>query len=219
MDKRFCIFDMDGTLVNSMPAWKTLGETFLREHGIEPPRNLREIIAPLTMLESGEYFSTLGVSGTAQEIAAALNECIRRQYRTVIEAQPGVEKYLASLCGRGVRCCVATATDAALANECLLRLGLLRYFEFVASCEDIGVTKRSPDIYFLAAEKLGAAPCDTAVYEDVPYAAKTALEAGFYTVGYYDPACEHPQQQLKELCKEYITDYEAAANELPKEEA
>lgn len=211
MDKRFAIFDMDGTLIDSMPAWKSLGTTFLRECGIEPPSDLRKKVAKMTMLESGEYFNSLGIKGTAQEIAADLNACMERQYRTTIAEREGVKKYLEALKAKNVRCCVATATDLSLAKACLTRLGLMSFFEFAVSCEDIGVTKHQPDIYFEAAKRLGGKPCDIAVYEDVPYAAKTAKDAGFFVVGVFDPACEAPQEQLREYSNEYIKDYTAAA--------
>lgn len=214
MNKRYCIFDMDGTLIDSMTMWKHLGENFLRRNGVAPPADIRMQTASKTLLQAGELFSQLGVSGSAREIADSLKAEIGRQYREEIAAQPGIEAYLSALKDKGIQLCVATATDSKLANECLSRLGLLKYFDFLLSCEDIGITKRSPEIYLLSAERFGQQPCDTAVYEDVPYAAKTAAEAGFYVVGYYDRACEYPQQQLKEWCSEYVTDYFDAAKEI-----
>ena len=214
MDKRYCIFDMDGTLIDSMVMWKHLGENFLREHGVTPPADIRAQTASKTLLQAGELFSQLGVFGSAEEIADALKAEIRLQYREKIIAQPGIEDYLSALKAKGLNLCVATATDSKLANECLARLGLLKYFDFLLSCEDIGITKRSPEIYLLSSEKFGQQPCDVAVYEDVPYAAKTAKSAGFYVVGYRDVSCEYPENELRELCDEYITDYSAAAKEI-----
>lgn len=217
MNKRFAIFDMDGTLIDSMPAWRNLGKNFLISHNITPPENLRKVIAPMTMSQSAQYFKTLGINGTTEEIVDALTGYMREQYCTTIQPREGVEQYLKALQTLGVRCCVATATDEALARICLGRLGLLCYFEFIASCEDIGVGKTSPDIYHLAAGKLGASPCDIAVYEDAPYAAETAKTAGYYTVGVYDPSAEAFQQRLKTTIDEYLADYAAAAGNLTGE--
>lgn len=219
MNKRFAIFDMDGTLIDSMPAWRDLGKNFLISHNIALPEDLRKVIAPMTMPQCADYFKTLGVAGTNEEIVEALNSYMREQYRTTIEPRECVEQYLEALKSIGVRCCVATATDEGLARICLERLGLLSYFEFIVSCEDIGVGKTSPDIYHAAAEKLGADPCDIAVFEDVPYAAQTAKKAGYYTVGVYDPFSEAHQKRLKLTIDEYIADYNFAADELIGEKA
>lgn len=214
MDKRYCIFDMDGTLIDSMAMWKHLAENFLLERGITPPADIRQQTAAITLVQSGGIFSRLGVSGSPEEIADALKAEIRLQYREKIAAQSGVEQYLSALKANGARLCVATATDSRLANECLERLGLLKYFDFLLSCEDLGITKLTPDIYLLSAEKFGQKPCDCAVYEDAPYAAKTAASAGFYLVGYHDPSAEYPRGDLEQYCREYITDYAKEAQRL-----
>lgn len=205
---QFAIFDMDGTLVDSMPAWNTLGADFLREQGITPPEDLHEQTARLTMLECGEFARKLGVSGTAEEIAQALTAKMERQYRETIPAREGVQAYLARCQGAGVRMCVATATDRTLAEQCLARLGLLEYFAFVVSCEDIGKTKTSPEIYQIAAGHLGAQPGQTVVFEDVLYPAQTAKRAGFRVVGVYDPASgEANAQALRAHCERFVEDW------------
>ncbi|MDF3003586.1 MAG: haloacid dehalogenase superfamily, subfamily variant 3 with third motif having or [Oscillospiraceae bacterium] len=217
MNKRFAIFDMDGTLIDSMPAWRSLGRNFLLSRGITPPEDLRKIIAPMTLPQSAEYFKTLGVTGTTEEIVDALSGYMRAQYEETIELRENVAQYLNAIKAAGVRCCVATATDEALARICLGRLDLLKYFEFIVSCEDIGVGKTSPAVYHAAAERLGAIPSDIAVYEDIPYAAETAKQAGYYVVGVYDPSSERYQSRLKLTIDEYLEDYAAAAAVLTEE--
>ncbi len=218
MNKRYAIFDMDGTLVDSMPIWKDLGKSYLTEKGVAIPPDLRRRVSTMTMPETGAYFQQLGISGTPEEIAEEMNEWMHRQYRTTIEPCTGVAEYLEALRERNVTMCVATATDSRLAATCLTRLGLIDYFAFIASCEDTGIGKQSPHIYQLAAARLGASePGEVAVLEDAPYAARTARNAGFYTIGIYDPCSEHRQAELQELVDEYITDYREAAARLRKE--
>ena len=186
----YAIFDMDGTLIDSMPAWHRLGEDYLRAKGIVPPEDLHEQIKAMTMLECGEYARALGVPGTAAQIADELTAQIERQYRELIPAREGVKEYLSRCRSAGVRMCVATATDSALANQCLARLGLLGYFEFLVSCEDI----------------------ECVVFEDVLYPAETAARAGFPVAGVYDPASgEGNAQSLRAFCGAFIEDWRTAA--------
>lgn len=199
---------MDGTLVDSMPAWNRLGAEYLRSKGIEPPSDLREKTAPMTMLECGKYAKSLGVNGTAQEIACELMEWMARQYRETIPEREGVKDYLKLCQNMGISMCVATATARPLAEQCMERLGLSEFFEFLVSCEEIGKTKTSPDIYLLAAEKLGSSPSETVVYEDADYPAETAKKAGFLTVGVYDPASgETNAKKLRAICDAFIEDW------------
>lgn len=212
MNKHFAIFDMDGTLVDSMPAWKDLGKDYLASKGVLAPPDLRKRVAAMTISETGAYFNELGIEGTPEQLAAEMNELMHQKYRTVITPREGIEDYLDALLARGVRMCVATATHAELAATCLNRLGLMRYFDFIASCEDTGIGKTSPHIYQLAAARMGAQdPWDVAVLEDAPYAARTARDAGFFTIGVYDPFSEKRQGELREIVAEYITSYREAA--------
>ena len=100
--------------------------------------------------------------------------------------------------------CVASATAEPLMEACLSRLGVAHYFQFLLSCETVGAGKNRPDVYFAAAERLGAEPEEIAVYEDALYAARTAKEAGFYVVGVYDDSASGHWDELKELADEWM---------------
>ncbi len=204
----YAIFDMDGTLVDSMPAWRRLAPDFLLSQGIEPPQNLRKIMEPMTMLQSAEYFVSLGVKFSPSQIIQLENDHMAMQYRTTIELREGARPYLELLSDRGVRMCVATATDGALAQECLQRLGIRTYFSFILSCEDVGAGKHSPLIFLEAARRLGASPAQCSVYEDAAFALSTAAKAGFDPIGVYDPASgEENAQALSQIARHMIWDY------------
>ena len=94
--------------------------------------------------------------------------------------------------------CVASATDRHLVSDCLKRLGILPYFEFLISCEEVGRGKDSPRVYEEAARRFGAQPGKIAVYEDALFAARTARQAGFYVVGVYDRGSKD-FEQLKQI--------------------
>ena len=213
MNRKFVIFDMDGTLIDSMPYWQRLGREYLMRAGVkEVSAELLERIKPMTMAESTEMFHReLGLSDSPQQIADELNGIMREHYLHDIQLKPGAEEYLRALQQRGVRMCVASATVEPLVTACLGRLGVLDCFEFLISCADVGAGKDRPDVFLAAAERFGAQPEDVASYEDAIFAAQTAVKAGFYTVGVYDATADAAWEQLKALTQEHITDWAAAA--------
>ena len=110
--------------------------------------------------------------------------------------------------------CVASATAEDLMEACLTRLGIARYFSFLLSCEAVGAGKNRPDVYLESAKRLGAAPTEIAVYEDALYAAKTAKQAGFYTVAVRDDSNQSHWGTLTVLADEVILDWQMAVQTL-----
>lgn len=211
MDKQFCIFDMDGTLVDSMRYWKGLGRDYLESLGIHPDDSLLWMVEAMTMLEGAAYFmDTYHIPGPPQRIVDEMEAMMEEHYRRDVPLKPGVREYLERLRGRGCRLCVATATAEPLARQCLSRLGVDGFFDFILSCETVGVRKDRPDVFLEAARRLGAAPGETAVFEDALYAARTAREAGFYTVAVPEPSYAGDWPALSALADECILDWRNA---------
>lgn len=211
MDKRYAIFDMDGTLVDSMGYWHRLGQDYLESRGVRPTAAQLSPLGPMTMLEGARYCKELfRLPGDPEDMAAEMHAMMDDHYRRDIPLKPGVLDYLASLKDRGARCCVATATAAPLARACLTRLGAAGYFDFLLSCETTGTGKTRPDIYLEAARRFGAAPGDIAVFEDAYYAAKTAADAGFYVVGVFEEAYAPDWEALAALARETVFDWRTA---------
>lgn len=189
MNKRYAIFDMDGTLIDSMPFWKTLASEYLRSKGVtQIPADILEQIQPMTMSESAELFRRkFCLTG---DIEAEMNAMMEEHYRRDIPLKPGVGTYLRRLREQGVRMCVASATAEHLITACLERLGVGDCFDFLLSCEEVGAGKNSPAVFLEAARRLGTVPAGIAVYEDALYAARTAKNAGFHVVGVYDESAD-----------------------------
>lgn len=208
MDKRYAIFDMDGTLVDSMVYWKRLAGEFLEQKGVRHiPPDILEQIKPMTIREAMSLFlQTFGLEGSPDSLSAEANALMERHYREDVPLKPGVKEYLAALDRAGVQMCVASATAEPLMRDCLGRLGVLERFRFLLSCEAVGAGKDRPDVYLAAAERLGGSPGETAVYEDALYAAGTARRAGFYVIGVYDESAGANWPQLKALADETIFD-------------
>ena len=203
MDKKFAIFDMDGTLIDSMIFWQNLAGEYLSRKGIqEIPPEILEQIQPMTMAESATLFQQeFGLTG---DLEAEMNTIMDDHYRNDIPLKPGVRAYLETLDRQGVRMCVASATAAHLMESCLTRLEVRKYFDFLLSCETVGAGKHSPQVYQAAAKKLGAAPAEIAVYEDALYAVQTAKAAGYYVVGVYDNSAAENWQTIADIADEII---------------
>ena len=216
MDTRFAIFDMDGTLVDSMVYWQRLGWEYLASRGVTGGVDeVLERIKAMTMAESSALFiETFGLPGTPETVEAEMNAVMDGHYRSDIPLKPGAADYLAALADRGVKLCVATATAEPLARACLTRLGVADYFQLILSCDAVAAGKDRPDVFLEAARRLGTAPAATAVFEDALFAVRTAKEAGFYTVGIYDPSGAAHWAQVQLLADETVTDWADALNRL-----
>lgn len=207
MKNTFAIFDMDGTLVDSMGYWNQLADEYLAKRHIPPltPALKEESIA-LTMLESAQLFiREFGLSGTPEQIAGEINALMETHYRTDVRLKPGVVTCLERMKTAGFQMCVASSTCPELLDLCLRRLGVRDYFTFLLSCEEVGVGKNRPDVYLEAARRMGGRPENTVVFEDILVAAATAKKAGFSLGIIYDVNSAAEQEHLKALADCYFT--------------
>ncbi|MGN0016045.1 MAG: HAD family hydrolase [Candidatus Avelusimicrobium sp.] len=182
------IFDLDGTLLDSLSAWEHSGTNFLRTQGITPPEGLDEKLVKMSLMDGARLLKEMfSLPQEPEEILRLTLDPIRRHYFEDIPAKPGVPETLRRLKAQGVKLCVATASDGELARAALARLELLDLFDFVLTCDEVGVGKRSPAVYEEALRRLGTEKSRTLVAEDAPYALQTARRAGFMTAGVADP--------------------------------
>lgn len=201
------IFDFDGTLVDSMFIWDTIGEDYLRSLGKEPHEDLKESFMTLTLEQAAEYYRThYGVTLSVKEIVDGVNAMVEEIYRTRVTLKHGVAEYLRLLKENGARMCIATVTDRYLVEETLERLGILHYFSEIFTCAEVGYGKDKPIIYRKALEHLGTPREETFVFEDSLFALKTAWADEFSTVGVYDQY-EDKQEDIMTFADYYISDY------------
>ena len=207
-DFAYAIFDMDGTLLDSMKYWRNLGRDYLLANGITPPSDLNKRMEAKTLEQAAEYFtSDLGLKKTIPQVLQELDEQMARHYREDVVCKPNAAEYLESLKKRGVKMCVASATPGRLAMPALTRLGLADCFLFFLDTLEAGLSKKNPYIYDLSAARLGGTRENTAVFEDAAYALETAFRAGYYTIGIQDAYAQLPPEQMKLICDEYWTGY------------
>lgn len=201
------IFDLDGTLLDSMSIWDTVGEKYLRSIGYEPKENLNETLKTMSLRQAAWYYITeYGVSLSMDEIIDGVNKMICRYYTHQVELKPGVDAFLNDLYKNGIKMCIATATDRSLVEEALRRCGVFHYFSEIFTCTSIGHGKDSPMIYREALKHLGTDKLKTVVFEDAIHAIKTAKSDGFITIGVYDEY-EKAQDEMKLFADFTISDY------------
>ncbi|MGI5891825.1 MAG: thiamine phosphate synthase [Bacillota bacterium] len=203
------IFDMDGTLLDSLPAWSQLTDNFLLKFQVNPPPDIHKIIEKFTLEESAKYFAdNFPVSMTGREILAQWRQEMSDQYKYHIKLKPGVKEFVSIMYEKGVKMCVATLTDKNLAQIALERLGVAQYMQFIITVEEAGQRKTNPKIYLEAAKKLGCDPQDCMVFEDALYAVSAAKNAGFSVCGIIDDLTIDYEGKLKQICDLTINSFE-----------
>ena len=203
---RGAIFDVDGTLLDSMSVWDSLGERYLHTLGLEPRENLADTFRTFTMEQSARYIQQhYGVSRSTEEITAGFHRLTADFYRFEAPLRPGVPELLNRLQHEGVSMAVATASHRALVEAALDRCGVLPCFQFLLTCQEAG-SKTEPGIYEAARLRLNTPKQDTWVFEDAAHAAQTAARAGFPVLGVREPH-EEDQQGLRACSTVYLTDF------------
>jgi HAD superfamily hydrolase (TIGR01509 family) len=199
------IFDLDGTLLDSMPIWKTISADYLRAQDIRPKDGLTEDTKRMTLRQVARLFQDdYGLNLTVQEIESGVNRMIESYYRFEAPVKEGANDLLETLARQGVKMCVVTATDRYLAEAALRRCGLLSYVQEVITCGDFGAGKDEPAIFEYALSRLGTPKPFTPVFEDAVHAAETAKESGFPVIAVFDPAFAEAEDRLRALADLYL---------------
>ena len=206
MNIRGAIFDLDGTLTDSMYIWDEAPKALVRKYGGDPPEDLAEDIKQMSLREASAYLKErFSLPGSVEELMEDINGLVAEEYRLRVPMKPGADRLLARLKARGIPCCIATASESGQAREALERLGLWHYFQFAVSCVQYG-GKTGPEVYLEAARRLGTTPAETVVFEDAPHAVRTAKAAGFPVCCVYDGSAREARAEMEALADWYVED-------------
>lgn len=204
MKSKTYLFDFDGTLVDSMATFGSVMIRILDEHGISYGEDIIKIITPLGYHGTAKYFRELGIDRSADELVAIMNEYARPDYENKIEAKEGVIETLRALRARGDSLNILTASPHIMLDPCLARLGVLDLFDNVWSSDDFGTTKSNPEIYKMAAKRLGVSVGDVIFVDDNINAVKTAKAAGTVAYGIYDESSADSADEMRAVAARYL---------------
>ncbi len=202
------LFDFDGTLVDSMPTFIGMMKRILDENNISYGEDLIKIITPLGYKGTAIYFKEkLGIKLSLEEIAALMTKYAIEEYTQNIPAKNNVVKTLEALKSRGAGLNILTASPHFMLDPCLKRLGIYDIFDNVWSCDDFETSKADPNIYVMAAEKIGVPVGEVLFLDDNINADKTAKEAGMKVCGVYDESSADCEDEIRSVADYYIRDF------------
>lgn len=207
------IFDVDGTLLDSMEIWEDVGIRYLDSIGVEAEADLGTVLFTMSIQEGAVYVKEhYHLSQEPEEIVQGVLDIISNYYKESAPLKKGAVQLLERLDKSNIAMTVASSNNKEEIEMAFERLGIAKYFSRIFTCEEVGAGKTKPDIYLRAAEYLGTRPEETMVFEDVIHAIRTAKQAGFRVVGIYDEASKKDQEEIQREADWYCREWTELEN-------
>lgn len=207
-DVKGVIFDMDGTLLDSMYVWKDVDEEFLGKRGLEHFPEMIKEIEGMSFHETAIYFKEkYNLHESLEEIELEWHNAAFDKYANEIQCKPMAKEFLHLLKEKGLKLGIATSNSRKLANACLKNLGIIDLFDAIITGEDVSHGKPDPEIYLKASEKIGVFPRQCLIFEDVVMGIQAGISAGMKTCAVYDQMSEILDDKKRELADYYIMSY------------
>lgn len=202
------IFDLDGTLVDSMWIWKDIDIEYLGRYQIPLPEDLQELIEGMSFSETARYFKQrFELPESIEKIKQNWNEMTWEKYKNEVPLKEGALTFLEYLKVHGILMGIATSNSRELAEMVLEARGIREYFQVVVTGCDVAAGKPSPDVYIRAAQLLGVKPEKCLVIEDVLPGILAGKSAGMSVCAIEDEYSLHTSREKKELADYYMTGY------------
>ena len=203
------LFDLDGTLLDSMGVWEQIDVDFLTRRNIPVPEDYAQAIAPMGFRRAAEYtIARFGFSQSPEEIMEEWHQMAVEQYAHHLSLKPGAKEYLEELKQQGKPLAVVTASYPELYQPALERGGVLDLFDTIVTVNQVPRGKGFPDIYLEAAKRIQVPPQQCAVFEDITQGIQGAKAANCLAVAVYDSANRGQWDQTKALADLSIRSFE-----------
>lgn len=207
--KKGAIFDLDGTLLDSMGVWRRIDEDFLGKRGIRVPDDYLKAITAKNFQDAADYtIERFGLKESADAIMAEWFDMAIDAYTNDVALKPFVKEYMQILRENDVKIAAATSSDARLFEPCLKHHGIYEWFDAFSVTAEVKRGKGYPDVYENAAEKLGLKAADCVVYEDILKGVEGAKLGGFYVIGVEDVHSSYEKEEIQKEADRYITTFE-----------
>lgn len=208
MDFKAAIFDLDGTVLDSMHVWRKVDENFLKKRGIEVTAEYTNAVSSMNFDQAADYtIKKYLLKETLQEVIEEWKSMVDCEYKSNIRLKKGALKYLLKLKSDGKKLGVASALSFELMESVLKNNNIYHLFDAFSATSEVKRGKGFPDIYLLTAERLKEAPENCIVFEDILPGIRGALCAGMKVCGVYEKASEHFIEQIKNEADYFINDF------------
>lgn len=206
---RGAIFDLDGTIIDSMVIWEEIDVKFLEKRNIVIPKDYIEKINAMSFEEVAKYtIERFGLNESPCDLIKEWNDMALYEYSNNIKLKPKVKEYLDKLKANNIKIGLATSSPRKLFEPVLKNNNVYEYFDTFISVEDVGRDKNYADIYLYTAKKLGLSPSECVGFEDILVAINTLKEAGFQVVGVYDKSSQVDLDEIKVRCDKFIYSFD-----------
>lgn len=209
------LFDLDGTIVDSMWMWKDIDIEYLGGLGEACPDDLQKSIEGMSFYETAVYFKErFNINDSIQGIMESWNDMAFDKYQNEVPLKNGVLDFIKYLHENGYKMGVATSNSRRLALASLQSRGIFDYFGVILTGDECGKGKPEPDVYINTALALNVDPSRCLVFEDLPAGITAGARAGMKTVAVWDEYSAHLDDKKREMADYYIKDYREIMNEI-----
>lgn len=206
---RAAIFDLDGTLLDSLWVWQKVDEEFFARRALPLPGDYVTCIASMTFRETAGYtIARFGLRETPGAVMAEWNELSFRHYSEDVRLKPGARDFLGRLRERGIKLGVATSLTQSFIRAVLESNGIYGWFGALVSADEVARGKSFPDIYLLAAERLGVEPSACVAFEDIAKGLMGIRAAGMTACAVWEPASGQDWAEMRALADAAIRGWE-----------
>lgn len=202
------IFDLDGTLIDSMNVWSDIDKEFFKMHDLPFEEDYQKEIGHKGLKEIAAYTKTrYNLKESEDEIISIWLDMAKEAYAYKIPLKEGVKSFLEYLQSKNIKMGIATSNSLELTELVLKHHDIYKYFSKVVTVNELKTNKGSPDIYLHISDSFGLVPSECIVFEDLLTGIKTAKKAGYKVVGVKEKASLDKEKEIREIADLYISNY------------